>query len=344
MRQGIRHRLKGIKVVTAPTGRRYVYRRVGDKLIPLPDLPENDEAFIKAYLKAAAAPEPRRATGSVEALVSRYETSDAWKALARGTQEVRRRILRHIVAARGAAQVAGLQTQHIRADLKGMAPVPANSRLKVWRALLAFAVEEEAIEHNPAAEIAPRPMAVEPHAPWMREHVEAFRDRWPIDTAPRMAMELLFWSGARCSDAVRLERAMIDAAGWLHFRQQKTGGDVSIPWTCDLPEAWASFEPDRQMLLACMAAHRGGHFILTEHGKPRSEKGMSQWFAERARDAGLIDLTAHGLRKSRAIEIIEAGGTHHQCGAWTGHTSLKEIDLYTRGANRRRILGFQRTA
>ena len=58
----------------------------------------------------------------------------------------------------------------------------------------------------------------------------------------------------------------------------------------------------------------------------------------KAREAGLVARTGHGLRKSRAIAIVEAGGTPHQVGAWTGHTSLKEIEHYAKDFDRKRVL------
>jgi integrase len=93
------------------------------------------------------------------------------------------------------------------------------------------------------------------------------------------------------------------------------------------------------MLLACLDSAKGNMtWILTEHGKPRSEKAISNWFSEAARDAGLMGYTAHGLRKTRAIALAEAGATHHQIGAWTGHDSLKEIENYTRGARQKLLI------
>lgn len=344
MRQGVRDRirLKGIKVVTKPDGRRYIYRRVGAKLIPLPDLPHADERFLSAYVAAGRTPIRTSAKGTVEAVAEKYQASDTWRALSAGTREVRARILRHITAKAGALPVAGLRPKHIKADLSAIDPVPANSRLKVWRALLSFAVAAEMIEENPALAVEPKKAATSPHVPWWPEQVEKFRNRWPVGTTQRAALEALYWSGARCSDAVRLGPGMVDEAGWLHFRQQKTGGEVSIPWTCALPPMWKPFEPDHAHLLAALVATTGDTYLATAAGGMRSVKAMSQWFSGAAREAGLSsDYTAHGLRKSRAISIVEIGGTTHQVGAWTGHKSLKEIEGYTAGASRRRILGFQ---
>lgn len=344
MRRGVR--LVGIKVIVKPNGRRYVYRVIGGRLFPLPDLPENDDRFLAAYQDAAElakAPKPIRAEeGTVEWLATRYMASATFCDLAKGTRDVRSRILKHIVKDRGSAKVAGLRERHIRADLEGMGAVPANSRLKVWRALLTYGVEVKAVAQNAAGPVKPRRATVTPHRPWGLAQIEAFRAHWPIGSAPRAAFEIFWWTGARCCDVRNLSPAMLDDHGWLSFRQQKTGGAVSLPWSGPLPAIWEPFAADYALLRASLDGATRNVFVVTEYGKPRSEKGLSQWFAKKARAAlGTSDYTAHGLRKSRAIAIIEIGGTPHQVGAWTGHDSLKEIEDYTRDANRRRLLGFR---
>lgn len=42
------------------------------------------------------------------------------------------------------------------------------------------------------------------------------------------------------------------------------------------------------------------------------------------------------------VALAEAGSSSHDIGAWTGHTSLSEIEHYTRAADRRRaVMGTQ---
>jgi len=40
------------------------------------------------------------------------------------------------------------------------------------------------------------------------------------------------------------------------------------------------------------------------------------------------------VRKATATALAEAGATPHEIGAITGHTSLKEIERYTKAAQR----------
>ncbi|ARO14454.1 Tyrosine recombinase [Ketogulonicigenium robustum] len=151
-------------------------------------------------------------------------------------------------------------------------------------------------------------------------------------------MELLYWTGARMSDAVRISEGMVGRDGWLTFNQQKTGGEVSIPVMTPAPKF--ADPTDQALLIDALNARPQRHVVImvTEHGKPRSIKGASTWFSEAASTAGLVGKTAHGLRKARASSLAENGATTHQIGAWTGHESLAEIDHYSRKAERRRIL------
>jgi len=51
-----------------------------------------------------------------------------------------------------------------------------------------------------------------------------------------VALEVLCWCGCRISDGRRLGPDHVDAAGWLAFVQQKTGGPVCVPFARALPD------------------------------------------------------------------------------------------------------------
>jgi len=124
------------------------------------------------------------------------------------------------------------------------------------------------------------------------------------------------------------------------FRQQKTGGEVAIPFTRVLPNFAEDMESDLALLHAALNARNERHitWMTTIHGKSRSIKAAGQWFAAKARAAGISERSAHGLRKSRARALAEAEGTSAQIGAWTGHESLSEIERYIRNFNKRKVL------
>jgi site-specific recombinase XerD len=338
MRQGVR-RLKDIKVVTKPNGKQYIYRRVKGGFVKLPNLPENHPTFLAAYAAAEGvelAPKARNKAGSIAALCTQYLSSGEYMKDSPGTRSVRRRIVDKISLERGAGMIHDLRSDHIRKDVRSLTPGAASNRLKAWRAMLRFAVDEGLIDSNPARDVsAPKSVTISHHQ-WTPQEIEMFRAYWPIGTPQRTAMEVIYWTGARCVDAVRLGTQMVKD-GWLNFVQSKTGGPATCPIN-NLPEWCRGLSDDHTHFIACVPSDRI-QWIVTETGKPRSIKGLSQWMSRIATEAGLpTHCTAHGLRAARAAALAEIGATTHQIGAWTGHVSLAEIAHYTRAADQISIL------
>ena len=212
--------------------------------------------------------------------------------------------------------------------------------LKAWRWLMKHATAGNWIEEDPTLGVKPPKVASEGHHTWTHDEIERYREAHAIGADERMAFELMLWTGARRSDAVRLGRQMIGRDGWLAFTTVKTNQEVTVPVLCTLPDWAASLEPGRAHLGACIASMSDRlTFIATLSGKPRSAKAFGAWFRKATEAAGLDPrCTAHGLRKARATELAEIGATEHQIGAWIGDRSLSEVVRYTRKAQRRRVL------
>ena len=341
MRRHIRG-LTGIKIVVKPSGQRYLYRRVGSQLIPLPNLPEHHPELIAAYVEAGKAkPKERHEAGSISALCTAYLGSADYRRMAESTRAVWRRSLDRISNERGKALVTDLRTEHLRKDIRALTPGAAQNRLKAWRSILKFAVEEGWIASDPSTGVKAQRGEVVPHRQWTADEIAAFRNHWPDKSPERIAFEVIYWTGARCVDAVTLGWQMVDRDGWLSFTQQKTGGPATSP-VRGLPDWASSMRHDHAHFT--MALPTGQLlWIATRAGKTRSVKGLSQWISASASAAGLPnDCTAHGLRKARAAALAEAGATASQIGAWTGHVSLQEVAHYTRQADQKGILGAKR--
>ena len=201
--------------------------------------------------------------------------------------------------------------------------------------------EEYKLDRNPAATVKrSKTDQSDGHTPWTLDDVEAFRSRWPINTVERLAFELIFWTGARVSDAIRLGEGNEDRDGWLTFNQVKTGGEVSVPFRRELPSFAEGRAEDLRLLHQAIDARIDRHltFLTTRGGASRSPKSVSQWFAAKARDAGIKGKTAHGLRKLRAELCIQDGATTPQVAAWLGHESLKMVEHYGKKFSRRKAL------
>lgn len=325
-RQGIR--LKRIKVVQRPGGRRDVYYRHQDgRFIPLPDAPENSPEFIAAYHAAANGEAPARqaAEGTLAHAATSYRQSAGWKSLAPNTRTYRLRVLGKIIAKGGHVPLHEIRPRHIANDLAGLDPHAARNRLKVWRALMKFCRARGLIETDPARDVQAAVPRSDGHHTWTDDEIEAFRAGWPTGTPQRMAMELGLWSAARRDDAVRLGRQNL-RGDVLTYTQGKTGATVTIPVMPAFAAELAHL-PAGQML-----------FLQTAYGHARSAAAFGAWFRAACDAAGLPRrCTFHGLRKARARIMAENGASAGQIAAWTGHRTLAEVQHYSAQADRARM-------
>jgi len=323
-------RLRRLKIVRKPSGAVLIYHRApGGALTRLPDAPQDSAAFLAAYAaaeRAMAAPPkgtPRFGPRSLAALADLYLDGRAFAQLAPLTRQSRRAILVRMVAELGAAPVRGIEPRHLEADLAKQTPAAGRNRLKVWRALMATAVAAGWRADDPAKAVTPPRVRHEPHRAWTAEDVARFRARWPLGTPQRTALELLYWTGARRSDVVRLGWQSV-RDGWIRWRQDKTGRAVEMPIAAELAEALSHAPRDRLT------------FLETGQGAARTAKGFGAWWASACRAAG-VDARAHGMRHALGVDAAEAGIDPHGIGAALGHSGSRESETYTRQASARKM-------
>ena len=333
--------MKGIKIVGRfASGNPRCYYRAAGGLIPLPDLPMNDQGFLAAYLaaekgEALTKPAARYGSGTIGAGVAAFLASDAFLARADSTRAAWRRGCGDIASRYGGARVADLQPRHIATDLSRLSPNPANNRLKLWRALCRFWQDVGLTSIDAARPVRKRQApASDGHTPWTDDDCAAFRARWPIGTPQRLAFELARQTGAAVVDLVALGPGHV-RDGWLTYTRSKSGTICTVPMLCP-PLPWY---PDSADLRACLdRAPRHMTWLTTAQGASRSHKATSQWFSAAARAAGIEGKGAHGLRKWLAIYMAERGATPEQRMAILGHESSAQTRAYSKTADARRII------
>jgi integrase len=323
-----------------PSGNpRFYFRPPGGKRVPMPDLPRDDPKFLKAYAAAAAGrPEPTRgrsAPGSIAAGVAGYLNSEHYLTLATSTRGVWRRALDDIRARYGRGLLADLRPAHIRKDLAPLAAHAANNRLKVWRAFCRWALDMGLTEIDAARDVRPRPTPTsDGFTPWTRADVAAFRARWPIGTAQRLAFEIMHHTGAAIGDACAMgDHNLKDS--WIVYTRAKSRTIAASPFTGG-PDWFEPSDDLRRALDARPARHL--LWLTTAAGAPRSPKAARQWFAAAARAAGIEGKTAHGIRKHRAQVFRENGATPDQRMAILGHDTSNQEAHYSKAADLRRII------
>ena len=138
------------------------------------------------------------------------------------------------------------------------------------------------------------------HHSWNAEEIEQFRARHPIESKARLALDLLLYTGGRREDAVRLGPQHA-RNGRVRFTQAKN--EHRAPIEVDIP-----LHP---RLGATIAATRSVHltFLVTEYGKPYTPAGFGNAIRDWCDQANLHHCSAHGLPKSCATALAEAGAT-----------------------------------
>jgi integrase len=113
--------------------------------------------------------------------------------------------------------------------------------------------------------------------------------------------------------------------GVLSVRQQKTGTALAIPVS--------------PALAAVLDATPSNHltFLLSERMEPFEPMAFTKWFKRCCGAAGLSNCSAHGLRKAACRRLAEAGCSANEIAAISGHTSLREVERYTKAADQARM-------
>jgi len=325
----MRHPPKFVQAFIDRNGKpRFYFRRAGFKSVPLPGLPWSPQ-FMEAY-EAALSGHPsqfgvgRTKPTTVSAAIIGYYHDQSFLILAPSTQRSIRGILERFRAEHGEKSIALLQRQHIVALLKTKKSFAARGWLKAIRALMRFAIEIGLRENNPAADVKLPRMKTNGYHTWTEDEIKQFEERHALGTRARLALNLLLYTGQRRGDVIRMGRQHM-RDGFIHVRQQKTGIELIIPIHEALADTIAETAASQLTLLT------------THAGKPFSAAGFGNWFRDRCNEAGLSNCSAHGLRKSAARRLAEAGCTMHEIAAITGHASLSEIQRYTKAVDQKRL-------
>jgi integrase len=332
---------------------RIYFRRKRQPKIRLTETPGTD-AFDQEYQRAfhgemkppLANQHTTALTGTMRWLCEQYYASAAFQLLAPSTRKVRRGILEEICQRAGQFRYAMMEPPHVAKlrDEKASFPHAANNRVKALRQLFAWAMLPEYgyAKRNPARDVG-RLRGTNPDGirAWTGADAVRYEARHPIGTKARLAFDLLLYTGVRRSDVVRLgpqmERWFTETLpdGKMVEVQKlvftETKGGSRIVKTHELP----ILSPLRQSIDATLTGRQV--YLVTAFGKPHSAKAFGNWFKKRCREAGLEDLSAHGLRKLGAQRCAEAGATEHQLMALFGWTNPQQAAVYTRKADRAKL-------
>lgn len=308
---------------------RHYYRRAGFKRIALPG-DVGSKAFMDAYARAEAradqglSPAPAIQPRSINALIIEYYRSADFRELRASTKIGYRNMLDRFRGKYGDRGAVSIETAHLNGIFHAMAETPgaAVNLRKRLRKVFGLAVELGWRKDNPVTSTKARKARSDGFVPWTEDEITAYEKHWPTGSRERLAMALLLYTGQRRSDVVSMGRQHL-SQGRIAVCQVKTGNRLRIRM--------------HPALVKEISLHTGLTFLTTQYGAPFSAAGFTAWFVARAKDAGIEGRTPHGLRKAAGRRLAEAGCSAKEIAAVLGHTTLAEVERYTRDADQARL-------
>jgi integrase len=315
---------------------RFYFRRAGFKDLKLPGIPWSPE-FMQGYEIAmagqpAAVGSARVLPGSMHALAISYYTSLPY--LKMRSKRARRNIIERFCREtdanglrNGDKRASLLQREHIVRFMAGRADRPESAN--ALRALMRHAVDIKMRADDPTQgirQIAPK--SKEGYHTWDEHEIQRFEAHHHIGSRPRLALALGLYTGQARQDVIAMGPQHI-RDGVLTWVRRKTAHSTGIEL----------FIPVRAELRQIIDATPSGHltFLTTIFGKPFTVAGFGNWFRDQCNAASLPHCSFHGLRKAAARRLAEGGCTPHEIAAITGHATLREIERYTKAANRKAL-------
>ena len=268
--------------------------------------------------------------GCLRDLCVTYFKSDSFNLMGLSSQRVRRQILDKLCQVHGhrlAAEMGAQQVKAVRGSITK--PEAANGVVKALRAAFSAGIEAGLVGHNPARDVRLLPSLRPGGIPaWSMDEVRQYQAHHRIGTQARLALELLIGTGQRRSDVVRFGPDML-RDGALHFTQVKNG--LRKPVSLVLP-----VRPELQAVLDATPTG-GSTFISTEFGRPFAVAGFGNRFRAWCDEAGLPGRSAHGLRKTAANNLAQAGATENEIKAAGGWKTSKQVSHYTAAASQKQL-------
>lgn len=301
--------------------------------------------FMQSYLQAVqrsqetSVPEKHVTPGSIERFVKEYLASPEFDAYKTNTKNARRNILRRFANEYGDLQLHQMERRHVR-DMRDKfrdRPAAAGNFLKSLKGFLNWCVEDaRVLDRNPADGVKKLKYKSKGIVPWTREDVDQYLAFHPPASRATLSFKLLLYTSVRRSDVYRLGPHHINTQlsneyNFLCFTQTK-GSDSNFVEETNLQIP--IIPPLQECLDATACLHGPFTFITTQNGSPHATgNAWANKFKDWCRQADLAHLSAHGVRKNSLALMASQGCTPHEIMSISGHSSLEEVERYTKSAN-----------
>lgn len=344
-------KVKYVQRIRRPDGTVDLYfRKGGHREGPLrsadgsPELQAEVNAILSWLARTQAAQTPK--AGTVGGAIERYRKSADFIRLALSTQVEYGRLLKEIELDVGDVRLAEVDKSWVR-DLRDLwAPrghKATNDRVQMLKNVLKPAVEDDRIKTNPflgLKKLAPPHDADEVNLAWTDEEVDAFIALALERNMPGLARAVALgrWGGFRrgtiCNIPLSARIIAQDDDGLAQRRLYWTTEKRKV--LCDKREdsRLSSFLESTPAKALTIAYNQRGHpWKVRALNQAVTRLAIALAETKRARP----NLTPHGLRHARGLELAYAGASDAEIMAQLEHTTERAARIYRRQAERRRM-------
>jgi integrase len=302
--------------------------RIPDDLLYGSD--EFEAAYHAAIDKTAPKPEIRASKGTLEWAWVIYTQSASWQSKSSATRRQRENIMKHVLQTAGCKPVSAINKAAIRAGVDRRAKTPSQARnfAETLRQLFKWLKASGIITDNPCDDVElPKRPNTGGFKEWSIEEILKYEAYWPIGTRERVMFDVYTYTGLRRGDAARVGRQHV-RNGVISLATEKSQGRTVVHL------------PLLDVLKRTLDAGPTGDlsFNATRMGTPSfAKESLGNTFKDACKAAGIMDKSAHGLRKAAATRAADNGATAHELMAIFGWINIREAETYTRNADRRRL-------
>jgi integrase/recombinase XerD len=237
----------------------------------------------------------------------------------------------------GVAPIGPLATETLTGFLRSMREARLSRAsslrcLSTIRGWLKFLMRERMIEENPTIGLAPISRGVRLPKTLSRRDVDALLDLGvvptPEDLRDRAMLELLYATGLRVSELVKVEIALVNFdAGYLRVTG-KGAKQRLVPMG----------EKARQLLRQYVEGARprlvkkrvSQYVFVSRRGGPLTRQAFWKLLRRRAQRAGIKQvISPHMLRHSFATHLLEGGADLRSVQVMLGHANIATTQIYT---------------
>lgn len=299
-------------------------------------------AIVARLARVQAAQTPK--AGTVAGAIQRYRTSADFLRLSRSTQKEYGRLLREIEADVGEVRLVEIDSGWIM-DVRDLwAPrghKATNDRIQVLKNALSPAVRDRRIQFDPFVglkKLAPPHDAAEANPAWTDEEVDAFIALALQREMPGLARAAALgrWGGFRrgtiCRISLNARIVSQDEDGTAQHR---------LYWATEKRKVQCDKREDPRLSALLDETPTAALTIAyNRRGEPWKERSLNQAFdrlLEALVKAGLArpNLTPHGLRHARGVELAHAGASDAEIMSQLEHATERAARIYRQQAKRR---------